>query len=231
MENNQNKSNEDTYLNLKKDQNINTDSTENNLKCNEIDEDSYNKFIGVLNRNASSYIYTKLGNTYAFFAYKNSSPLIVAGPNWVVYLSCCLIVSLVFLLFFNSFWKYMNIVFKSIGLIIFFTFFISYSYTSLINPGIPKYDENAILGKPRENFRFCRICCIWTKIEENTSHCHDCNVCYEGYDHHCPWTGKCIAKNNTFSFYIFLISVLLAFCYFVSALTHAQHNLFLLKKK
>ena len=231
MENNQNKANEDTYLNIKKNQNTNIDSTENNYKDNENEEDTYNKLIGVLNRKTSSYIYTKLGNTYAFFAYKNASPLIVIGPNWIMYLCCCLIISLIFIFFFNAFWNYMNMLFKSIGLIIFFTFVTSYSYTSLINPGIPKYDENAILGKPRENYRFCRICCIWTKIEENTSHCFDCNVCYEGYDHHCPWTGKCIAKNNTFSFYIFLISVLCSFCYFVSALTHAQHTMFLLNKK
>ena len=231
MENNQNKANEDTYLNIKKNQNTNIDSTENNYKDNENEEDTYNKLIGVLNRKTSSYLYAKIGNTHTFFADKNASPLIVIGPNWIMYLSCCLIISLIFGFFFNAFWNYMNMLFRSIGLIIFFTFVTSYSYTSLINPGIPKYDENAILGKPRENYRFCRICCIWTKIEENTSHCFECNVCYEGFDHHCPWTGKCIAKNNTFSFYIFLISVLCSFCYFVSALTHAQHTMFLLNKK
>ena len=32
-------------------------------------------------------------------------------------------------------------IFKSFGLLIFFTFVISYSYTSLENPGIPKYDK------------------------------------------------------------------------------------------
>jgi len=31
-------------------------------------------------------------------------------------------------------------------------------------------------------------------------HCVDCNVCVEGYDHHCPVSGKCIGKGNWYCF-------------------------------
>ncbi|CBK21915.2 uncharacterized protein [Blastocystis hominis] len=35
----------------------------------------------------------------------------------------------------------------------------------------------------------CRIC----EVERPRGSCH-CDVCQ--LDHHCPWMGKCIAKNN-----------------------------------
>lgn len=34
--------------------------------------------------------------------------------------------------------------------------------------------------------------------------CHDCGVWVHGMDHHCPWTGQCIARDNTAPFYVFL---------------------------
>lgn len=34
-------------------------------------------------------------------------------------------------------------------------------------------------------------------------HCSDCDVCIKGYDHHCPWTSKCIGENNLWKFYAF----------------------------
>ena len=230
--------NEDTYLNIKDNKNQSSYSKVNNFKEKEennynkkIKEDNSNKKIGTLNKRKPYYFYRKLGNTITFFGDKNASPLIVIGPHWPMYFCCCTIVTIFFSLFFKNFWIHINIIFKIMGIITFLTFFISYSYTSLINPGIPKYDENAILGKPRENYRYCAICCIWINIEENTSHCFDCNICYEGYDHHCPWTGKCIAKKNVNTFYVFLVSILCTFCYFVTALTHAQHNIFINSKK
>lgn len=36
------------------------------------------------------------------------------------------------------------------------------------------------------------------------SHCYDCGLCIDEIDHHCPWTGKCIAKRNLSTFYWFL---------------------------
>ncbi len=33
------------------------------------------------------------------------------------------------------------------------------------------------------------------------------------YDHHCKWVGKCVAKNNIFSFNVFLMSTLILILY------------------
>ena len=186
---------------------------------------------GILTLQKPNYFYLRLGNTYTFFGDKDGSPYIVIGPHWNMYAWFCPILSTIYILFFIHYWNYMNFLFKLSGLISFLTYFISYTYIFLSNPGIPKYDENAILGKPREKYSFCKRCGIWKNMDKNVYHCFDCDICIEGYDHHCPWTGKCVAKNNVNAFYIFLVSILAAFSFFVTGLTHAQHNIFLEKKK
>ena len=187
--------------------------------------------IGTLNRNLSNYFYMKLGNTYAFFGDKSGSPLIVIGPHYLKYVGLCSFVTLIFIGFLCKYWTNLNLFFKLSGLIIYLTFFLSYTYTFLVNPGIPKSDENSNMSRPKGRHKYCGSCGIWINIEDNTDHCFDCNICYEGLDHHCPWTGKCIAKNNLNSFYLFLVSILLIFCYLLTAFTHAQHNIFLSHKK
>ena len=87
------------------------------------------------------------------------------------------------------------------------------------------------MGQPREKYRFCDACKIWINMDKNTAHCFDCNVCVEGYDHHCPWTGKCIGKKNLNYFYTFLISILLVFAFFVVSLTQVQNAALIEKKK
>ena len=63
--------------------------------------------------------------------------------------------------------------------------------------------------------KFCKIC----KVEyvSNRNHCHDCGVCIDEYDHHCPWTSQCIGKGNLCCFYLFLVSTCFSmiYCYIV----------------
>ena len=44
-------------------------------------------------------------------------------------------------------------------------------------------------------------------------HCDICNLCCEFYDHHCPWVGKFVGKNNNLSFKIFIFSNLIFIFY------------------
>ena len=52
--------------------------------------------------------------------------------------------------------------------------------------------------------RYCQTCNIFRGPA--VSHCKKCDNCVENFDHHCPWLGNCIGKNNYFYFFIFLIS-------------------------
>ena len=235
---------EDTFLELKE---IKSQQSENNYHYNDIENDNDEENVnndyrnsnklnkrqgqGILNRKLSEYFYKKIGNTYTFFGDKDGSPLIVIGPHWPMYLCFCSFICIGYMCFFYYFWNSFANYTKIIGVFVLLVFYISYTLTFLINPGIPKYDENAIMGQPREKYRFCNYCKIWVNMDENTGHCFDCNVCVEGYDHHCPWTGKCIGKKNLKYFYIFLTSILLVFGYFVLAMTQAQNEMFIAKRK
>jgi hypothetical protein len=51
--------------------------------------------------------------------------------------------------------------------------------------------------------KFCKTCLIIRPL--GSSHCVVCNLCVERYDHHCPWVGNCIGRNNYKPFFMFLI--------------------------
>jgi hypothetical protein len=59
--------------------------------------------------------------------------------------------------------------------------------------------------------KFCRTCYILRPFR--TSHCRICGACVEKYDHHCPWLGNCIGKNNYRSFLLFLFTTLCLISY------------------
>lgn len=56
--------------------------------------------------------------------------------------------------------------------------------------------------------KWCRTCLLWRP--PRASHCGVCNRCYERYDHHCPWVGTCIAKNNQKWFIAFVLLMAMA---------------------
>ena len=110
---------------------------------------------------------------------------------------------------------------------------ISYIYTVLINPGIPerKYYIRNFVNKDlgdRKNYSKCSKCNILIHKEMKAVHCDRCQVCTKGNDHHCPWTGKCIAKNNIISFYIFVNSL---FIYLVMIFVCIYSNFFYISFK
>lgn len=71
---------------------------------------------------------------------------------------------------------------------------------------------------------WCRHCELM--VPKKTQHCTDCKVCIRGYDHHCPWTSKCIGVGNIHYFYGWIGLVLLSLVYFavIGALTTSYES-------
>lgn len=41
-------------------------------------------------------------------------------------------------------------------------------------------------------------------IPKSVRHCSRCEVCIEGYDHHCPFMSKCVGRGNIVQFYLLM---------------------------
>ncbi len=59
--------------------------------------------------------------------------------------------------------------------------------------------------------KFCESCNIFRPLR--TSHCHDCNNCVMGFDHHCVWLGTCIGKLNYTIFFLFVFTTFIYILY------------------
>ncbi|KAG2770531.1 hypothetical protein JG687_00014776 [Phytophthora cactorum] len=88
-----------------------------------------------------------------------------------------------------------------------------YALVGCSNPGIVRRIE----VPPDDTYTFCDHCDSYRP--EGALHCMDCRVCIEEYDHHCPWTGKCVGKGNIRYFYWWLLFLVLAFVYEVIEFT------------
>ncbi|CAD8190830.1 unnamed protein product [Paramecium pentaurelia] len=118
------------------------------------------------------------------------------------------------------------------GIIITIVQSIFYLGVGLANPGIANdstlnYQYQGQLyslpNKPQQrNVWYCEKC---QKIQPARSdHCPFCRVCITNYDHHCPWTGKCIGGENLLHFWAFLISTIIFFSYFITILLNQREE-------
>ena len=100
-------------------------------------------------------------------------------------------------------------VFKMIGTIINFIQIYFFIFSSTINPGLPLREYSNLVyeeeNKNAKNYRQCKDCKLWINTDEKTIHCRKCQICIEGYDHHCDCMNICIGKNNLKSFYILML--------------------------
>lgn len=203
-------------------QSLSTDDNAIDVSSNSQDTSTKTAFdISSPSEEDQSYFYKRIGKVYSFFANKNGDPLLIIGPQWPMYIFLTGLVFAVVVTFLYCFWDIYTTSFKVIGIIFLFLFQLSYTYTFVINPGYPHNDNDRKNGEPREDFRFCSDCKFYVSVHKKVNHCYDCGICVEGYDHHCPWTSKCIGRKNLYSFYMFMTSIMLIFGYFIWSLTSA----------
>jgi hypothetical protein len=163
-------------------------------------------------KNLPKLIYGK----YITFYYKNSDPIFAIGPDWPYFI---ILFSLnigfdIFIL--SMIWEHSFLSIRIMGIIMCLFQLLSYCAASIINPGLPKARYEYYATHPHKgNYKKCRECNLWINLDRDTYHCYDCQCCVEGYDHHCPWTTKCVGRGNLYLFYIMLISTFMLFGFFI----------------
>lgn len=111
---------------------------------------------------------------------------------------------------------------RLIGWILYFLQVGTYTYTFLVNPGLPDKSMSISRLENKEidsSVKICDKCGIVIPPGKGITHCDDCEVCIIGYDHHCPWTSKCIGKGNMLGFQAFVVFTMVLFGYLIFALS------------
>lgn len=73
-----------------------------------------------------------------------------------------------------------------------------------------KQSVQVLRGTSLIKMRYCDTCKSYSGLiarPPRCSHCVDCGLCVEGFDHHCPWIGACIGKRNYRFFFFFILSL------------------------
>ena len=125
------------------------------------------------------------------------------------------------MLIIREFTSFLNII---MGIFIYLIQFTSYLLTVLINQGYPSKNKNndIINNHTSRVVAICSVCKLENEMGNKIVHCYECDICVEGsnnlkigFDHHCPWTSKCIGKGNIKYFYLFLAMTLVLFFYMI----------------
>ena len=198
------------YNNLKT-QPININPSEK-YKISETDTLYGNNYIKYYLKNSNKFP-KKMGNFYTFLFYNNEPIIAIGFKSLKMVLLYEFILQISFLILVNTivngvfpYMKYMLIFF-------YLNSFLSHMYIFLGNPGIPtaNHFHKIILNQKdytKNDCLYCDVCNIIIKANEGVDHCDECGICLRGYDHHCYWVGKCIAKNNSIVFIFFWLGAL-----------------------
>ena len=167
--------------------------------------------------NADNGYYKFVGKSIFVFMNSNDDPLIIIGPDWPLVACLFSIFNFFYIMIIIKFWGRFTLNNKLVNQISYWIFMISFSHTSFINQGFPKNSSSRRNGNPREKYFYCSECQFYVERTLDCFHCDKCGICIEGQDHHCPWIGKCVGKNNAISFYIFTISAIFSMFYILLA--------------
>ena len=155
---------------------------------------------------------------YKIFTYdKNGDPLFLIGPDYAYFLFL-FILNLIFFIFLSGIIILISSFTVSFfGVILNLIQFITFIICGTKNPGLPKREiQNEILIEKYPNqYERCLSCHFIIDKSKHYVHCNFCGCCCEGYDHHCPWTSKCIGRGNIFYFNATLFMVCVIFTYII----------------
>ena len=157
---------------------------------------------------------------YKIFSYDSKGdPLFLIGPDYTFFITI-LIINLVYFLFLSILLIYLAKFYLAIiGVILNIIQFGVTIICGIINPGLPKKEiQDISLLHNSNRYVRCNLCKFIIDKTKHFVHCEICQCCCEGYDHHCPWTSKCVGKGNIFYFYGMLTMVSIVFAYLILAL-------------
>lgn len=138
--------------------------------------------------------FQKYGNSYIISLPQRKTTFII-GPHWLgVIVTICII--------WGGTWLNLRLIRKHTGYteqtVFAFHVFISIFFvlthillilTATTDPGII---FNSSVTAENDEFhlndgQYCEVCSVYQSDEKMVHHCHECNYCIEGMDHHCPW--------------------------------------------
>eukprot|EP00933_Yihiella_yeosuensis_P000272 TRINITY_DN10042_c0_g1_i6.p1 TRINITY_DN10042_c0_g1~~TRINITY_DN10042_c0_g1_i6.p1 ORF type:complete len:299 (+),score=40.76 TRINITY_DN10042_c0_g1_i6:46-942(+) len=142
------------------------------------------------------------------------------GPHWCFSLIMFAVINTVGIAYTAGVASYVSAFQTGLGVLVTSASTLSFLSCALADPGILVPTPGAPGGNcipeqwfPSTGNRPCSACNIAQPL--GTLHCEYCHVCIAGYDHHCPWMGKCIGYKNLPQFYVFLIVSLASLGYIV----------------
>lgn len=174
------------------------------------------------------------GQNYLFYGSKRGKVSFpthcIVGPDYICsFITSFLIIGANLLWFSAAIHGSLNSYLMAIGILVGCALITAYSKTAYTDPGIVKrMTKEEFLKLPKQSEPVCRICNIYRS--SGTRHCFDCDACIEDHDHHCPWTGKCIGKNNMGYFQAFVAFLFIDLMYVIvtgvsaSATTGSHHH-------
>ena len=177
-----------------------------------------------INNNNNKNIILNYGR-YRIFSYNSKGdPLFLIGPDYSYFISM-LIMNLIFFIFFNYLLLTLTkLLVGIIGVILNIIQLFFFIIASIKNPGLPKKEiqNEVLLISDPDKYKRCNSCLFIVEKNKKYVHCNVCQICCEGYDHHCPWTSKCVGKGNIFYFNTTLTLVSIVFFYLILAFAFAK---------
>lgn len=169
--------------------------------------------------------FTKLGNCFTVFV--NDSLFLLIGPHWPFMFCVAPIIVAVLIGFVSFVGPQMEFWYQVAGTCIILSALVSYLVTAMKDPGVVLSEYESDLDEDTEGkSTLCSQCLIFR--DRTIEHCDDCGLCMKNLDHHCIFTGKCIAENNLICFYTFLASIFgffgFSLFWVVTSLPHTLKN-------